>query len=92
MNDGIKVWQWIVTVIVIIVLVVIGVIVFGKKDIPLEPEVRTIASDSPLEKKLQKCFDEGGVVVVRGMGGMIYSMDEVDDMKCFISKSSTRKL
>ncbi|MDE1974891.1 MAG: hypothetical protein KGI49_00020 [Patescibacteria group bacterium] len=30
-NNGIKTWQWVVTVIVIIVLIIIGIMVFGNK-------------------------------------------------------------
>jgi len=41
-TNGIKPWQWVVTVIVIIVLIIIGIIVFSNKGTvaPITPEVQ----------------------------------------------------
>lgn len=38
-SNGVKMWQWVVTIIVIIALIIIGVMVFGKKSSPVEPVV-----------------------------------------------------
>jgi flagellar basal body-associated protein FliL len=41
-TNGIKTWQWVVTVVVIIVLIIIGIMVFGNKGpaTPVTPEVQ----------------------------------------------------
>lgn len=38
-SSGVKMWQWIVTIVVVIALIIIGVMVFGKKSTPVEPVV-----------------------------------------------------
>jgi hypothetical protein len=37
-NNGVKTWQWVVTVVVIIVLIIIGIWVFGRKGTPATTE------------------------------------------------------
>lgn len=48
-TNGVRTWQWVVTVIVIIVLVVIGIMVFGGKkttDTSMTPDTSSVGSDT----------------------------------------------
>ncbi|MDQ2932937.1 MAG: hypothetical protein M3Q80_00960 [bacterium] len=53
-SNGIKTWQWVVTVVVIIVLIIIGIMVFGNKndsDIPTDTAATTTdVANNPLEQ------------------------------------------
>lgn len=90
-EPGIKVWQWVVTGVVIIVLIIIGIMVFGSSpknassyDVMTQDVKNPNPSDS-LKTQFQKCFDKGGVIIVPDG---VLKAENLDSLQCLISNTS----